>query len=160
VFLVNLARTWPEVLAGKKDAAEVTRGEWAQIKEADLQTHADAILGIYRDKVVTAFDIVGWERGEDKRVVFTVQASQQWLNLIGTPNPGKPWVQGQGRPIQVLPTEILTKGTIPVENVPAGRRAVVGGYVLTTHEDGSALLQVPDGGSVTVSLRTGSQTTT
>jgi len=138
-------------------AAAATLGSWAQIKDADLKDHADAILGIYKNEVVTAFDIVPgddkkpWRRGDDNRVTFNGQRSRKWDHLIGTPNPGKPWVQGQGRPVQVLPTVVLIEGNVPVENTSAGRRAVVDGYVLTV-EDGSARLQAPEKGKVTVSL--------
>lgn len=153
MILVNLAKTWPSVLDGKADAADVTRRAWAQIKDADLKAHADAILGIYKNDVVTAFDIEGWTRSEDedKRVTFVVHSSQKWAHLIGTPNPGKPWVQGQARPVQILPTTVLLDGNVPVEDTLAGRRAVVDGYVLTV-EAGAATLQVPEKGKVTVNL--------
>jgi len=152
LFLVNLAKTWPSVLARERTAEDVTLGAWAQIKDADLEDHADAILGIYKNEVVTAFDIDDWRRGEDKRVTFVGHPSHKWAHLIGTPNPGKPWVQGQARPVQILPTTVLTEGNVPVEDTQVGRRAVVDGYVLTV-KAGSAAVQVPAGGRVTVSLR-------
>ena len=151
LLIVNLAKTWPAVLNGEADAADVTRRAWAQIKDADLQAHADVILGIHKNEVVTAFNIENWARDERNRVTFVVQDSQEWSHLIGTPNPGRPWVQGMARPVQVLPTTVLTQGNVPVEDTPTGRRAIVGGYVLTV-EDGSATLQVPERGKVTVSL--------
>ncbi len=152
MILVNIPQTWPAVLAGKASAADVTLGSWAQIKDADLDANADVILGIYKNQVVTAFDIEKWTRGEDdNRVTFVGQPSQKWARLIGTPNPGRPWVKGAARPVQVLPTAFLTDGNVPVDDTPAGRRAVVDGYVLTV-EDGSATLQVPENGKVTVSL--------
>ncbi len=154
MFIVNLSKTWPDVLKGKRTAADVTLKAWAQIKDADLENHADVILGIYKNEVVTAFDITEKPtRGEDddKRVTFTGQPSQKWAHLIGMPTPGKPWVPGQGRPVQVLPTTILTEGNVPVEDTPAGHRAVVDGYVLAVQGD-SATLQVPEEGKVTVSL--------
>jgi len=161
MFLVNLSKSWRSVLANgenkEEKAAVATLGSWAQIKEADLKDHADVILGIYENKVVTAFDIVSddeeqrWHRGKDNRVTFNGWPSRKWAHLIGTPNPGKPWVQGQGRPVQVLPTVVLIEGNVPIENTSAGRRAVVDGYVLTV-EDGFATLQVPEKGKVTVSL--------
>jgi len=151
LFLVNLSKTWPKVLKGKRTPADVTLSAWAQIKDADLDAHADAILGIYKNAVVTAFDIDGWTRSEDKRVTFTGQPSQQWAHLVGLPTPGKPWVPGQGRPVQVIPTAVLTEGEVPVADTPAGRRAVIDGYVLAV-QGAMATLQVPAGGKVTVSL--------
>jgi len=60
-------------------------------------------------------------------------------------------VQGQAHPIQLRPTVAIAEGSAAVGETPGGRRAVVGGYVLTVQVPGSALLQVPAGGTVTVS---------
>ena len=151
MILVNISKTWPAVLAGKADAADVTLGAWAQIKDADLEAHADAVLGVYRNVVVTAFDVDGWSRREDGRVTFAARPSETWAHLVGMPVPGEPWLQGQARPVKVLSTATIAEGDAAVEETPEGRRAVVGGYVLTVPAPGSALLQVPAGGTVTVS---------
>ena len=151
MILVNLSRSWPEVLDGKRDAAGVTLGEWAQIKQADLAAHANVVLGVYKNVVVTAFRIDGWSRGEDKRVTFKGEPSAAWAHLVGLPTPGEPWTQGQARPVKVLPTAAVAEGDAAVEETPEGKRAVVGGYVLTVPAPGSALLQVPAGGTVTIS---------
>lgn len=152
MILVNLSQSWPSVLEGKANAADVTLGAWAQIKDADLDAHADSILGVYKNEVVTAFDIARWHRDrKNDRVTFVGRPSQTWAHLIGTPNPGKQWVQGMARPIQILPTTILTEGNVPVEETSDGRRAVIDGYVLTV-KDGIGTLYVPEDGNVTVSL--------
>lgn len=156
MILVNLSRTWRDVEKGKRTAAEITLGRWAQFKDADLNAHGDLIVGIYKNHVVSVFDTTGekqpWTRDSDNRVTFKGEESQQWKHLIGTANPGRFWRPGQGRPWQVLPTAILTEGSVPVEDSPAGRRAVVDGYVLTVPEEGAATLQVPYGRQVTVGL--------
>ncbi len=152
MILVNLRQTWPKVVAGEADAAEITLGAWAQLSDKDLETHADAILGIYKNEVVTAFDIEGWSRDEGSgRVTFMGKPSQEWGHLVGTPNPGKPWVQGMSRPVQVFPTAVLTGGNVPVEETAKGLRAVLDGFVLTV-ENNLATLQVPQGGKVLVSM--------
>src|SRR5947209_18379225 len=89
---VNLSRSWPKVQAGEEDAQERTLGSWAQITNKDLEAHADVILGVYRNEVVTAYDIESWTRDETNgRVTFKGKPSEKWAHLIHTPNPGKPW---------------------------------------------------------------------
>lgn len=105
MFLVNLPRTWPTVVAGTRTAAEVTLGEWAQVPEEALTEFGDAILGVYKHEVVSAFDIDGWTRDpETGRVTFTGTESERWAHLIGGPNPGPRWTQGQARPVKYLDT--------------------------------------------------------
>jgi hypothetical protein len=148
MILVNLSQSWPLVLEGKANAADVTLGRWAQLRDSDLEAHADAILGIYKNEVVTAFDIEDWRR-EGDRVTFIGHPSQIWAHLIRTSNPGKHWKQGMARPVQILPTAVLTGGNMPIEETPEGRRAVIDGYVLVV-KDGSGTVYVPEGGKVTV----------
>ena len=62
MILVHLAKSWPRVLPGEAEADEVTLRWWAAIKDLDLYRYADAVLGIYRNEVVTAYDVLGWER--------------------------------------------------------------------------------------------------
>jgi hypothetical protein len=156
MILVNLANSWPRVATGQADAAEITLGNWAQISDDSLATHADAILGIYRNEIVTAFDITGWQRiteGVDKgRVSFEGRPSQQWKHLIGTENPGIPWTTGMARPVQYVDTTTLTSNN--PDNIPAeeahGRRTELHGYTLTVHADGNATVGVPFGKHITV----------
>jgi hypothetical protein len=151
VILVHLPKTWPSVVSGKKTAAEVTLNAWAAITDADLNTYADAILGIVHNEVVSAFDVTSWERGEeDDRIRFRGEPSMAWSHLIGTPNPGKPWVRGMARPVQYLSTIALTKGTVSVEESRGGRRAVIDDFTLTVSADGLATILVPAGRSITV----------
>jgi hypothetical protein len=150
MFIVNLSKTWPAVLAGKANAADATLGDWAQVSDTDLEAHADVILGVHKNVVVSAFDIISWSRLGTGRVRFEGVPSEKWEHMIGTPTPGKPWVPGQVRPVQVLPTSFLTTGNVPVEETATTQRAVVGGYILTVTEDCSAILQVPAGSKVTI----------
>ncbi|QDO37899.1 hypothetical protein FNV62_06700 [Streptomyces sp. RLB3-17] len=138
------------MLAGKKAPEDVTLRAWAQIKDEALDSYGDGVLGIYQNTVVTAFDVVDWERQADGRVVFNGVPSAKFGHLIGTPNPGRPWVQGQARPVQYLDTAVLTGGTATVEDTGEGRRAVINDFILTVGDDGSATLAVPAGQRVTV----------
>ncbi|MCA1693421.1 MAG: hypothetical protein LC749_01085, partial [Actinobacteria bacterium] len=100
MFLVNLPKSWPAVLAGTANAARVTLGEWARVTDADLETYGDAVLGVYRNVVVSAYDITGWSRTPDGRVVFDGVESEEWARLRGQPVPGTPWVRGAARPVK------------------------------------------------------------
>jgi hypothetical protein len=150
MILVHLATTWQDVLAGTDTAERATLEAWAQITDDALATYGDAILGIYQNEVVTAFEIDGWDRNADGRVVFSGTPSDRYEYLIGTPNPGRPWVRGQARPVQYLDTDVLTGGSVPVERTEDQRRAVISQYILTVEDNGSATLVVPPGQKVTV----------
>lgn len=150
MILVHLPATWPDVLAGRDTPERATLEAWAQITDDALAAYGDAILGIYQNEVVTAFEIDDWNRNEDGRVVFSGHPSDRFGYLIGTPNPGRPWVRGQARPVQYLDTAVLTGGSVPVTPEGDGRRAVIDRYVLTVGGDGSATLLVPPGQRVTV----------
>ncbi|MCX5103581.1 hypothetical protein [Streptomyces sp. NBC_00439] len=150
VILVHLPKTWPDVLTGKQTVEGVTLQYWAQITDEALETYGDGLLGIYQHEVVSAFDVTGWERDANGRVIFSGAPSKEFSHLVGTPNPGKHWVRGQSRPVQYLDTAVLRGGSAMVETTDEGRRAVVDGFVLTVDEDGSATLVVPTGQRVTV----------
>ncbi|WP_226435602.1 DUF6508 domain-containing protein [Rhodococcus yananensis] len=156
MILVNLASSWPAVTDGQADAADITLGNWAQISDHSLDTYADSILGIYKNEVVTAFDITGWQRlteGPDAgRVAFTGRLSQQWKHLIGTPNPGTPWTAGMARPVQYLDTYTLIAGTATLDPTEDDHdhRTDLRGYTLTVHSNGNATVGVPFGKHVTV----------
>jgi hypothetical protein len=150
MILVHLASTWQDVLAGTDTAERATMEAWAQITDDALAVYGDAVLGIYQNEVVTAFEIDDWDRNADGRVVFTGYPSDRYEYLIGTPNPGRPWVRGQARPVQYLDTDVLTGGSVPVERTEDQRRAVIDRYILTVDGTGSATLVVPPGQKVTV----------
>ena len=124
MVLVNVRKLWPAVLGGCRTAAEVTLGDWAQMTDEDVERYGDVILGIFRNEVVSAFDVTGWKRRPDRRVTFQGVPSKSWAHLIGTPNPGKRWVPGQARPVQYLATTALTHGTASVGDTPVGGRAI------------------------------------
>ncbi len=155
MILVNLSKSWADVVAGTRDAAEVTLGDWASITDDSVARYADAILGIHRNEVVTAFDIESWQRDDETgRIRFLGRPSEQWARLIGTPNPGPEWVKGAARPVKYLDTRVLLGGDVPVEESTDGGRAVVRGYTLTVNSDGKATVLPPLGGSVTVLIPT------
>ncbi|MFF7477100.1 hypothetical protein [Streptomyces sp. NPDC008092] len=152
MILVHVSTTWPEVLNGQLTPEQATLGEWFNISDSSLAEYGDAVLGIFENTVVSAFDVTGQpHRDNEGRVTFPGAPSATWSHLIGTPNPGKPWgVRGMARPIQYLDTAVLTGGTVEVEDDGTARRAVVDGFTLVVDNKGSAVLSVPAGHKVTV----------
>jgi hypothetical protein len=150
MILVHLSKTWPLVGKGERSAEDVTLKAWAGISDEALDAHGDGVLGIYRGEVVTAFDVTGWSRRPDGRVVFEGAPSKRWGCLVGTPNPGAAWVQGSARPVKYLDTVLLAGGTVPAEQAPEGHRAVLRNYILTVGDACDATLVVPNGGRVTI----------
>ena len=104
MILTHIPNTWPQVEAGLRDAAEVTLGQWAGISDAAAEQYGDVVLGIYKNTVVTAYDVNGWSRvpaGEVNagRIVFEGVESATWKYLVGQENPGENWTQGQAWPV-------------------------------------------------------------
>lgn len=155
MILTHIPNTWPRVEAGQLDAAEVTLGQWAGISDVAAERYGDVILGIYKNTVVTAYDVTGWSRvpaGDVNagRIVFEGIESATWKHLVGQENPGEHWTQGQARPVKYLDTKVLTDGDVPIEEVVQGSRAVLDGFILTVREDGSAKLVIPKGREITI----------
>lgn len=110
MILVHLSKSRPDVIAGRRTAAEVTLGEWAAISDGALDEHGDVILGIHQNEVVTAFDVTGWTRkAPGGRVTFTGEPCRTWVRLVGDANPGRAWVRGQARPVQYFGTGTLSE---------------------------------------------------
>ncbi len=73
--------------------------------------------------------------------LFEGRPSQRWASLIGTPNPGKPWVRGMARPVQYLDTRVVLAETATAE--PEQRRATVGEFTLAIGDGDSAVVTAP-----------------
>jgi hypothetical protein len=150
VILLHVPDSWPRVLAREISAAQATLGDWYGISDSNLAQYADVLLPIFDNAVACAWDVTGWHRTSEDKIIFDGQPSAKWAHLIGTPNPGKPWgVRGMARPIQYLDTRIAA-ATVPVEDIDGIRRASIDGYTLTIDHTGAALLSVPAGRKVTV----------
>jgi hypothetical protein len=153
MIVVNLKRLYPDVLAGNVELADVSLGDWYQITDSAIKMYGDVIVGVFEEKVVSAYDVLGHARGDDQRVRFEGTESEEFAGLIGKRSPATPWQRGQGRPIKYVPTDVVRKGDAEVTAVPeepTALRAVVKGYVLTVDADGLATLEMPNGGAVAV----------
>jgi hypothetical protein len=123
MIVVSVARTWPLVLSGHATAEAATQGAWPlRLAEFEhLDEFADVIAGVFREQVVSVFEIIGWrwetnaERAaalrqglsrQNPRIVFDIASSQAWAGLIGTANPGRPFTQW---PVQYIHTAKLTR---------------------------------------------------
>ena len=79
------------------------------------------MLGVYRNVVVTAFDVDSWSRGEDGRVTFAARPSGRvGRTWSASPSREPRGTQGQARPVKVLPTAALVEGDAAVEETPDG----------------------------------------
>ncbi|MGA1838210.1 hypothetical protein VD659_14915 [Herbiconiux sp. 11R-BC] len=154
MIVVNIKSSYPSVLAGVMDLDDATLGDWYQISDEAIRLYGDVILGVYKEKVVSAYDITGHTRDvEAQTVSFDGNDSETFAHLVGQRNPAAPWTRGQGRPIKYVSTDVVLSGEVDIEEVsemPEGRRAVVKGYVLTVDADNIATVEPPAGGVVTV----------
>jgi hypothetical protein len=151
MIVVNLKRSFPMVQLGTADLGKVTLGAWAGVNDEALDRFGDVILGVFQEKVVSAYDITGHSRDESGRIIFEGNESEEWGHLIGQDSPVPAWKRGQARPVRYIDTEAVRSGVADVDLLEEGvRRAVVEGYVLTVDADNIATITVPRGGAVTV----------
>jgi hypothetical protein len=151
MIVVNLRKSYREVVAGSRDIKDATMGWWRGITDEAIERYGDVVAGVFGDQVVSAFDVQGHERQPDGRVFFDGEPSREFASLVGRKSPVKPWVRGQARPIQYIDTDVVRFGDVPVEDIEGvQQRAVVAGYVLTVDADRLATVEPPEGGVVTV----------
>ena len=148
MIVVNLRKSYREVLAGLRDMEDATLGWWAGVTDEAIERYGDVVVGVYNDQVVSVYDVKTHERQEDGRVYFDAEESAEFAPMVGQKSPVKPWVRGQARPIQYVETDIVRHGDAPVEELQDHRRAVVSGYVLTVDAEGIATVEPPEGGVV------------
>lgn len=155
LILVHIKQTWPHVQAGRMTEDKATLEAWSGISDESLARYGDVVAGIFDNTVVSVYDITAAQRDPDnQRVIFTGTPSKAWANLLGQPNPGRPWGRpGDTRPIQYIDTAVVAGGTVPVELVTGRQRAVVGQFVLTVDDDGDAVLVIPTGRAVKILAR-------
>jgi len=150
VIVVNLRKSYREVLSGQRDLEDATLGWWAGVTDEAIARYGDIVIGVYGDQVVSAYEVSAHERDADGRVWFDGEESEEFGSLVGKKSPVKPWVRGQARPIQYIDTDVVRHGEAPVEEGIDYQRAVVGGYVLSIDSDGIATVEPPEGGVVIV----------
>ncbi|MEU2205528.1 hypothetical protein AB0P19_14200 [Microbacterium oleivorans] len=151
MIVVNLKRSYPRVQLGQADLDAVTLSAWAGVTEEAIDRFGDVILGVYQDKVVSAYNVTSHSRDDEGRVVFEGIESPEFEHLIGQPSPVPAWKRGQARPTRYIDTEIVRTGAAPIELLEDGlRRAVVDGYTLTVDANRIATISVPKGGAVMV----------
>lgn len=150
MIVVNLRKSYREVVAGQKDMEDATLGWWAGVTDEAIERYGDVVIGLYNEQVVSAYDVTAHERDGAGRVWFDGDDSDEFAALIGKKSPVKPWVRGQARPIQYIDTDVVRHGEAPVEEGVDYQRAVVGGYVLSIDSDGIATVEPPEGGVVVV----------
>lgn len=103
MILVNLRQsTTPASTAIEiRDAAA---SAWANVSDSAMDQYGDYVLAV-RDNVVTGvFSLRNWERLDDGRVEFTLDAAPAELDgLVGGDSPLR-WKRGQANPVMYLET--------------------------------------------------------
>lgn len=150
MIVVNLSKSYKEVLSGHRDMDDATLGWWAGVTDEAATRYGDVVVGVFKDQVVSVYDAEGFERDEEGRVFFDGRESSEFAPMIGKRSPVKPWVRGQARPIQYIDTDVVRDGDATVVRDGRHQRAVVAGYILSVDADGLATVEPPEGGVVTV----------
>lgn len=161
MIVTNIAQSYPSVLAGTANLQAVTMGSWAAVSEADLQNHADVVVGVHKNTVVSAYDVTSWTHSNDGRVTFAGVTSQEFAYLIGQAAPCKPWVRGAARPIKVIDTDAVRGTVVTPSSDTSGRlQALLGEAIITVELDGAVTVHVPAGTPVTVVTKVAEQSNT
>lgn len=110
MIVTHLPQTYPSVLSSmmssrdRRDVlaklAEFTLGDWTRVSDAAIEQYGDVVVGVYRGRVVSAFDVTGFTRSDEGLVIFAGVPSQKWAWLIGSEVPGGPWKRGEARPVR------------------------------------------------------------
>ena len=78
MIVVNLRKSYREVLAGLRDMEDATLGWWAGVTDEAVERYGDVVVGVYNDQVVSVYDVKSHERQEDGRVYFDAEESVEF----------------------------------------------------------------------------------
>lgn len=150
-LLVNVKQSWPLVQNGTMTPAQAVLGDWGQLPDDAVVHGVAVVIGVFRDEMVSTFDVKSWKRVKGGRVRFDGSPSTTWAHLVGAPNPGWSFSRrGVARSVQPIPLTVFSTDAEPVEEVaPHIHQALVGGFVLTVSPN-TATLRVPRGRTVTI----------
>ena len=82
MIVVNLRKSYREVLSGVRDMEDATLGWWADVNDDAIARYGDVVVGVYNDQVVSVYDVTGHERREDGRVFFEAEESVEFASLL------------------------------------------------------------------------------
>jgi hypothetical protein len=109
MIIVNMPRSWPQVLQGHRSPESATLFAWQIQDDAQLERYAtqgSIILGVYRNSVVSAFEIHSYDRNflSHGRVQFHgIPTVHEWLGSnLQTVAPNLAWQRGQVYPVQFV----------------------------------------------------------
>lgn len=126
MILVNLAKSYPAAArqltaVGHTDPRQVkvaelaplaaaTAGEWYRVSELKIVEFGDIIVGGYAGEAVSVWRIGGHTQDPaGGTVTFNLKPAAEWHQLVGAPQPGGPWKQGEARGIRYIPTDEYTR---------------------------------------------------
>lgn len=125
MLLVNLSRAYPAIAQAALDTpdprdadpannAEVaswlnslitdTSGPWPALTPGYIDRHADYVAGVHNGVIVSVYKAARRPVSPDGRVTFMLAPAPEAAHLLGSPMPGGPWKQGEGRGTRAVPT--------------------------------------------------------
>ena len=130
-----------------EELAHVTGGEWLSFTDAVLRANGDYLLGTCGGEVTVAYRITGYERTKDSKLRFEVEPALELAHVLGTPQPGGPWKQGEARGIRQMTTPALPEDAARLGDFGTWVRSVLDAAGTILHDE------APGGGTATAWLR-------
>ncbi|MGW6360314.1 hypothetical protein ACWFR5_35405 [Streptomyces sp. NPDC055092] len=154
--------------SGELAQAELTLGDWSPFHARSRRPtlfapeEIEYVAGVAHGVILAVYKITG-ESGEPWQPIPDADNPERWRvrfsgvrvlrHLEGTPSPVV-WSRGQGTPVKVADSSLLTAGDVPTEPIdtPRGpaRRAVLDRVVVTRGPEGDVVVDAPPGTTVTV----------
>lgn len=120
MIVVNLAKTYPGAaraiaelghaqgkqvkVAELEPLSAISAGDWYRISDLRIAEHGDVLVGTYSNEVVAVWSITGHTQNQDGTVTFALKPATEWHQLVGAPQPGGSWKQGESRATRYIPT--------------------------------------------------------
>ncbi|MFE9404772.1 hypothetical protein ACFYNY_23890 [Streptomyces sp. NPDC006530] len=154
---------------GERAQDALILGEWSPFHARSRRPtlfdpdEVEYVVGVAQGVILAVHEVVADAEGKSWRAVTDLGDPDRWRvrfsgvrtlrHLEGTPSPVT-WGRGQGTPVKVADSSLLTDGDATVERIDGHsgtvRRAVLDQVVVTTGPDGEVTVDAPAGTTVTV----------
>jgi len=154
---------------GESVQAELILGNWSPFHARALRPslfdpdEIEYVVGVAQGVILAVYEVAAGPDGTPWHSIVDPDNPDRWRvrfhgvrtlrHLEGTPSPVV-WSRGQGTPVRVADSSLLTDGDAPAEQIESAsgpaRRAVLGQVVVTAAPDGTVTVDAPAGTVVTV----------